>query len=675
MTSFTPSRRSRVHPYENNISGLYCRVPQAVRGNEANHIPDRTYGLSRRFGIKKGVTVIEPAAPAVRSPTTTNITSIENTSAEAWAQCATAMKEHEDAQIQAWKEEIDTELVFAALFSAILTAFDVEVYKMLQPQSNSTSQSSSSASSAVAINALWFSALICSVAAASISILVRQWLNQYTSGLTGVSPGIARLRQLRRDGLKKWKIAEIMMLLPILLQGAVVLFLIGLILFLKQLNTEIMKIASVLIALLLAFIFVTTILPTFKDNCSYQSPQAWGFFVIFQALKKPLRSFARYVSAQAKRWTTPGVDGYFHRLRNRYAQSLVQKLARFANKPNTYSWVARERVLVQSMGPMLDQHLVVEADAMLLDDDFLSEVVRPCLNGMEPEAAIQSYYDILAHRADLIEHGRPYFDARNDRVESIAILSDLTLDALRKTRVEPASRDHAIKIMGILEPLLVRTLAISYCHFCDVFCSMLDDEDEDVRHLAFSILYQQLWRNLELADQHTSESCHDLAALVGFMAKARHDNNLKHFLDACDLVICLATLPSLTSADYTQMRTDLRDTLHHLASFFETPLWRNDPRLLYSIARIAPHLVTLEKKFPRVFEDAFLDVFADVVEHARQLNTNTYGNWEDKLIVLEVSLRDLRTLRQGEGSSTAGSFDEGGRPSFMRRSPLMLPDP
>ncbi|KAI9059482.1 hypothetical protein FKP32DRAFT_1152643 [Trametes sanguinea] len=522
MTSFTPSRRSRIHPLESRISGLYRSVPQDVRDESNARIRSEPV-YARRNGSKKGVT-IETSALTVRSPTTTNVTSPENSSSEAWAQCATAMKEHEEAQIQAWKEEIDTELVFAALFSAILTAFDVEVYKMLQPSSNSQSNSnpppnnSSSTSdsnsqsqpdtTAVAINALWFSALICSVAAASISILVRQWLNQYTSGLTGVSPGVARLRQLRRDGLKKWKVAEIMMLLPILLQGAVVLFLIGLILFLKQLNNEIMKIASVLIALLLTFVFVTTILPTFKDDCSYQSPQAWGFFVVFQALKKPMRSFARYISAQAKRWTTPGVDGYFHRLRSRWAQALVQKLARFANKPNTYSWVARERVLVQSTGASLDQHLLVEADAMLLEDEFLSEVIRPCLNDMEPEAAIKSYYDIMSHRADLIEHGRPYFDARNDRTESIAVLADLTLDALRQTRVQPASRDHAIKIMGILEPLLVRTLALSYGYFCQVFCSLLDDEDEDIRHLAFSILYQQLWRNLELADEHTSENCH-----------------------------------------------------------------------------------------------------------------------------------------------------------------------
>ncbi|KAI0665499.1 hypothetical protein C8Q78DRAFT_947465, partial [Trametes maxima] len=192
-----------------------------------------------------------------------------------WAQCSLAMKEHRAARIKAWKEEIDAELVFAALFSAILTAFDAEVYKLLLPQdSNGNAPSTIDQSAAEVINALWFAGLISSLAASSICILVRQWLNQCTTGLASVSPEIARVRQFRQDNLRKWKVAEIMMLIPILLQGAVVLFLIGLVLFLKQLNRTVMTVASVLVASLLFFLVVTTILPTFRDDCSYQSPQA-----------------------------------------------------------------------------------------------------------------------------------------------------------------------------------------------------------------------------------------------------------------------------------------------------------------------------------------------------------------------------------------------------------------
>ncbi|EIW55553.1 uncharacterized protein TRAVEDRAFT_86592, partial [Trametes versicolor FP-101664 SS1] len=53
---------------------------------------------------------------------------------EAWAACAKALREYDEDMIQDWKEEIDTLLVFAGLFSAILTAFNIESYKLLQQQ-------------------------------------------------------------------------------------------------------------------------------------------------------------------------------------------------------------------------------------------------------------------------------------------------------------------------------------------------------------------------------------------------------------------------------------------------------------------------------------------------------------------------------------------------------------
>ncbi|KAI0822107.1 hypothetical protein BC628DRAFT_697843 [Trametes gibbosa] len=687
MSAFSRQRSSRAHGRERQASGHSSRIPDGVRGESYRSREPVYRSLNRKPTY--GGPAIEIRELPIRSPATTVATSsTEAAFAEAWTHCAMAMKDHEEARIQAWKEEIDTELVFAALFSAILTAFDVEAYKMLQPQgSNNTisitvltdstrqsnpnviatgSPSTSSGPStryAVAINALWFSGLICSLAAASVSILVRQWLNQYTAGLTSISPEIARVRQFRRDSLKKWRVSEIMMLLPILLLGAVVLFLVGLVLFLKQLNDAITNIASVLVAILLFFVFATTVLPTFKDDCSYQSPQAWGFFVIFQALKRPLRSIFRTISASANRLAASGVDGYFIRARSRYAKRLVQRLAPFANKPNTYSWVARERILVEASGAVLDQHLIVEADTTFLEDTFLQDVVRPCLNDMAPDAAVHAFYDIMAHRADRIENGLPYFDTRNDRTESVAVLTDLTLDTLQRTRAAAADsnvHDHAIRTMRVLEPLLVRALPLTYDHFCRVFFAMVGDPEEKVRQYAFSILYQQLWRNLALADQNWSGGCHDLAALVQFIGSAHQDGThgpkLKHFLDACDLVICLATLPSLSLADYADLHADLQRTLAHLRAFFETPLWRNEPALLYPIARIAAHLVALERKYARALEDEFVEVLADVIEQARRMNHD--GNWEDKLKILEKSLNELRALRQGGHSPSVASPEE-----------------
>ncbi|KAI0758808.1 hypothetical protein C8Q74DRAFT_1209528, partial [Fomes fomentarius] len=46
---------------------------------------------------------------------------------------AEIVKEYSDEMVQRWKEEIDTLLVYAGLFSAVLTGLIVESYTLLTP--------------------------------------------------------------------------------------------------------------------------------------------------------------------------------------------------------------------------------------------------------------------------------------------------------------------------------------------------------------------------------------------------------------------------------------------------------------------------------------------------------------------------------------------------------------
>ncbi|KAI8984840.1 hypothetical protein BD414DRAFT_380825, partial [Trametes punicea] len=181
---------------------------------------------------------------------------------EAWSHLASTVKDYSDEMTKRWNKEIDTHLVFAALFSAILTAFNVQSYQMLQPptldpvlgalQQISAQLSSFSTNppfinsthpafkqtdattvpsplppaSAIWLNALWFSSLVLSLSSASIGIMVKQWLNEYNSGISsGTSREAARIRQHRLNNLKRWRVAEIMTMIPILLQLSLALFL------------------------------------------------------------------------------------------------------------------------------------------------------------------------------------------------------------------------------------------------------------------------------------------------------------------------------------------------------------------------------------------------------------------------------------------------------------------
>ena len=53
---------------------------------------------------------MEPESPSASSLATRGAVA-----ADAWIECAAALKEHDEDKIQGWKEEIDTHLVFVSL--------------------------------------------------------------------------------------------------------------------------------------------------------------------------------------------------------------------------------------------------------------------------------------------------------------------------------------------------------------------------------------------------------------------------------------------------------------------------------------------------------------------------------------------------------------------------------
>ncbi|OJT05042.1 hypothetical protein TRAPUB_4107 [Trametes pubescens] len=57
---------------------------------------------------------------------------------EAWKFCTKTLERHYDEQLKRWNDELDMLLVFAGLFSAALTAFNVQSYLLLQPDNSDT---------------------------------------------------------------------------------------------------------------------------------------------------------------------------------------------------------------------------------------------------------------------------------------------------------------------------------------------------------------------------------------------------------------------------------------------------------------------------------------------------------------------------------------------------------
>ncbi|KAB5590717.1 Ribonuclease [Ceratobasidium theobromae] len=198
-----------------------------------------------------------------------------------------------------WNESLDVILIFAALFSAICTAFVIESSKRLEEDPAETSAqnlafisqtlqtiasggqlSNSSASvvsgngfkparSDVLVNALWFLSLALSVTVSLIAMLAKEWCYIFLSNRTGQQYLQVTRRQKRWDGLEHWKMPEALMFLPSLLHLALFLFAIGLCIRLWHVHLGVA--IPVLVITTGAFIIygASSILPLIFEECPY----------------------------------------------------------------------------------------------------------------------------------------------------------------------------------------------------------------------------------------------------------------------------------------------------------------------------------------------------------------------------------------------------------------------
>ncbi|KAA1478572.1 hypothetical protein DENSPDRAFT_875749 [Dentipellis sp. KUC8613] len=223
--------------------------------------------------------------------------------ARVWKVYLDEAKMMDDDMVEAWKDTIDVLLVFAGLFSAVVTTFVVQSSQSLQPdysqvsamlltelvglqramadgvspsvvpvsQQNATSGFQVAASDQW-VNRLWFISLAFSLATALISVLVKQWLQYYVSPISGTGQQKAHIRHFRYTGLEKWHVSEIVGFLPIFMHIALLLFFIGLVLFLVPLDTVSAGMTGVLAAALYMIYLGANALPAVYVECSYKTP-------------------------------------------------------------------------------------------------------------------------------------------------------------------------------------------------------------------------------------------------------------------------------------------------------------------------------------------------------------------------------------------------------------------
>lgn len=260
---------------------------------------------------------------------------------------------------------------------------------------------------AIWINALWFSSLVCTLSASFIAVMIKQWLHQYTKGISGVSREAARLRQHRYESLHQWRVPQIIMVLPILLQVSLFLFLAGVVILLWNIHPIVATCASSLFGLLLLFTVITTILPAFRMDCCYLSPQAMGIFTYSQLIGRFLVSSLSSVAARLSAICEAGSRDV-SRMKKRCCRRMlrlltkaIRQLGRWSSWP---SWEIRERMAVESRVQYLDRSLAATTYAVTLDDDVLNAELSRCMWDMDADNLVPFCRDVLS--APGIDHDR-----------------------------------------------------------------------------------------------------------------------------------------------------------------------------------------------------------------------------------------------------------------------------
>ncbi|QRV90451.1 E3 ubiquitin-protein ligase listerin [Ceratobasidium sp. AG-Ba] len=207
--------------------------------------------------------------------------------------------EHDLELVEGRHKSLDMLLLFAALFSAILTAFLIESKNLLQldPQDASVAlllqmvQSQHRIELGLAppvglelpvavpeftptsasrwINAIWFISLGLSLSASLIAMLGKEWLTAFLASRPRPAHAHALLRQSRLEGLERWWALHIIALLPSMLHLSLLLFSVGLVIYLGTLDRAVAVVLAVIVGLTTAFYFVTAILGAVYDYCPF----------------------------------------------------------------------------------------------------------------------------------------------------------------------------------------------------------------------------------------------------------------------------------------------------------------------------------------------------------------------------------------------------------------------
>jgi len=218
-------------------------------------------------------------------------------------------------------EQMDTILIFvgltslrrqpelmrrqAALFAGFLSSFLIELLGRLEPdpmdiiqdvliyQTQMMRNSSlgpyvapdfSPPEHIVIVNALFYASLGVMILAAFIAMLIKSWVREFDRGLKAMSlpEQRAKTREFRYLGMERWKLPEMVGALPLLIQISLLLFSIGLVLFLFHISKPSFGVTTVILGIGICYYTTTTSISVLATSSPFRSPLSRTLATMYQ---------------------------------------------------------------------------------------------------------------------------------------------------------------------------------------------------------------------------------------------------------------------------------------------------------------------------------------------------------------------------------------------------------
>ncbi|KAJ7586327.1 ankyrin repeat-containing domain protein [Mycena floridula] len=256
--------------------------------------------------------------------------------ARVWKVYLDESESYDEDMLRSFRDTIDALLVFAALFSGVVTTLLVQTSQAFQPDyahittlllmeqiqllraagnisainvvpsSLDGQQAAAGSNTDIWINALFIASLSLSLATALLSVLIKQWLQAYSAVTQGSAMQQALIRQFRITGLENWMVPEIIGVLPLILHASLAAFFAGLALFVMELHQPLLWIVVSVGTATFSMYLGSIVLPALWIQCPYRISV---LFVPAQYLVWPrwiIRYLFRYVQYHWRQWREPG---------------------------------------------------------------------------------------------------------------------------------------------------------------------------------------------------------------------------------------------------------------------------------------------------------------------------------------------------------------------------------